>query len=104
MEAIVLTLPMMVVLGLLAFTVVLFVSEVVRIDFAAILVMVILGLLSQVPGLETLADVSQLFDGLASNAVVSIIAVMIIGAGLDKTGMMSSVALPVTVSVPSVIV
>lgn len=92
METITLTLPMMVVLGLLAFTVILFVSEVIRIDFAAILVMVLLGLLSQVPGLETLADVSRLFDGLASNAVVSIIAVMIIGAGLDKTGMMSSVA------------
>ncbi|MBT8455019.1 MAG: SLC13 family permease, partial [Alphaproteobacteria bacterium] len=92
METISLTMPMMVVLGLLLFTVVLFVSEVVRIDFAAILVMVLLGLLSQVPGLGSLADVSRLFDGLASNAVVSIIAVMIIGAGLDKTGMMSSVA------------
>ncbi len=83
---------MMVVLGLLVFTVFLFVSEVVRIDFAAILVMVLLGLLSQVPGLQSLADVSQLFNGLASNAVVSIIAVMIIGAGLDKTGLMSKVA------------
>ncbi|MEM7463237.1 MAG: SLC13 family permease [Pseudomonadota bacterium] len=83
---------MAVVLGLLAFTVVLFVSEVVRIDFAAILVMVLLGLLSQLPGLASLADVSQLFNGLASNAVVSIIAVMIIGAGLDKTGLMSKVA------------
>lgn len=92
MEAISLTLPMMVVLGLLLFTVVLFVTEVVRIDFAAILVMVLLGLLSQLPGLDNLADVSRLFDGLASNAVVSIIAVMIIGAGLDKTGMMSTVA------------
>ncbi len=92
METISLTLPMMVVLGLLLFTVILFVSEVVRIDFAAILVMVLLGLLSQVPTLESLADVSRLFDGLASNAVVSIIAVMIIGAGLDKTGMMNSAA------------
>ncbi|TMM55312.1 SLC13 family permease [Sulfitobacter sabulilitoris] len=92
MEVISLTLPMSVVLGLLLFTVVLFVSEVVRIDFAAILVMVLLGLLSQLPGLHALADVTRLFDGLASNAVVSIIAVMIIGAGLDKTGMMNSVA------------
>jgi di/tricarboxylate transporter len=87
-----LTFEMAVVLGLLLFTVVLFVSEVVRIDFAAILVMVLLGLLSQFPGLGSLADVSQLFNGLASNAVVSIIAVMIIGAGLDKTGLMSKVA------------
>ncbi len=92
MEVIALTFPMMVVLALLAFTVFLFVSEIVRIDFAAILVMVILGLLSQLPGLETLASIENLFDGLASNAVVSIIAVMIIGAGLDKTGLMSKVA------------
>lgn len=92
MEQITLTLEMSVVLGLLAFTVFLFISEIVRIDLAAIMVMVLLGLLSQVPGLGSLADVSRLFDGLASNAVVSIIAVMIIGAGLDKTGLMSKVA------------
>lgn len=92
METIELTLQMSVVLGLLAFTVFLFISEIVRIDLAAILVMVLLGLLSQIPSLGSLADVSQLFDGLASNAVVSIIAVMIIGAGLDKTGLMSKVA------------
>ena len=92
MEVITLTLQMQVVLALLAFTVFLFVSEIVRIDLAAILVMVILGLLAQIPGLYELADVNHLFDGLASNAVVSIIAVMIIGAGLDKTGLMSRVA------------
>ncbi|WP_171172967.1 SLC13 family permease [Ruegeria sp. HKCCD8929] len=92
MEVISLTLPMSVVLGLLVFTVFLFVSELVRIDFAAIMVMVLLGLLSQLPGLSSLANVSELFNGLASNAVVSIIAVMIIGAGLDKTGLMSKVA------------
>ncbi|MET0093396.1 MAG: SLC13 family permease, partial [Sedimenticola sp.] len=34
----------------------------------------------------------HLFDGFSSNAVISIIAVMIIGAGLDKTGVMSKVA------------
>ena len=33
-----------------------------------------------------------LFDGFSSNAVISIIAVMIIGAGLDKTGLMSQLA------------
>lgn len=92
MEPISLTLEMSVVLGLLALTVFLFVSEIVRIDLAAILIMVLLGLLSQHPALTNLADVSHLFDGLSSNAVVSIIAVMIIGAGLDKTGLMSKVA------------
>ena len=39
MDTINLTMEMSVVLGLLFFTVVLFVSEIVRIDFAAILVM-----------------------------------------------------------------
>ncbi len=87
-----LDLQMMVVLGLLAFTVYLFVSEVVRIDLAAILVMVLLGGLSVLPGLGGLADLRHLFDGFASNAVISIIAVMIIGAGLDRTGVMTQVA------------
>ncbi len=92
MDATVLTFEMMVVLGLLAFTVFLFVSEVIRIDLAAILVMVLLGALSTLPGLESLANRAELFSGFSSNAVISIIAVMIIGAGLDKTGLMSKVA------------
>jgi di/tricarboxylate transporter len=92
MDVITLTLQMQVVLALLAFTVFLFVSEIVRIDLAAILVMVVLGLVSQLPGMGNLADLNHLFDGFASNAVISIIAVMIIGAGLDKTGLMSRVA------------
>jgi di/tricarboxylate transporter len=44
-------------------------------------------------GLEQgLVNNKHLFDGFSSNAVMSIIAVMIIGAGLDKTGIMSKVA------------
>ncbi len=92
MEPISLTIEMMVVLGLLAFTIFLFVSEIIRVDLAGLLVMVTLGGLSYLPGLGDLADVTHLFDGFASNAVISIIAVMIIGAGLDKTGLMNKVA------------
>ncbi|MFD1158865.1 SLC13 family permease [Roseovarius aestuarii] len=92
MEAVVLTNEMIAVLVLLTFTVFLFISEIVRIDVAAVLVMVLLGGLSYLPGLNNLADASNLFAGFSSNAVVSIIAVMIIGAGLDKTGLMSKVA------------
>ncbi|MEM0977577.1 MAG: SLC13 family permease [Pseudomonadota bacterium] len=92
MDPIILTTEMMVVLGLLGFTVFLFVSEIVRVDLAAILVMILLGVLSYVPGLSNLADITHLFDGFASNAVISIIAVMIIGAGLDKTGLMTRLA------------
>ena len=92
MDPITLSTEMIVVLALLGFTVFLFVSEIVRVDLAAIIVMVLLGALSYLPGLGGLADINRLFDGFASNAVISIIAVMIIGAGLDKTGLMSKVA------------
>ncbi len=92
METLQFTGEMGVVLGLLAFTVFLFVSEIVRIDLAALLVLVLVGILSYLPGLGRLADVPHLFDGFASNAVISIIAVMIVGAGLDRTGIMNKVA------------
>jgi len=80
-----LTADMMLVLFVLSATIGLFVSELVRVDIAAILVMVVIGLLGLVPATE-------LFDGFASNAVLSIIAVMILGAGLDRTGVMSVVS------------
>ncbi len=92
MEPVTLTNEMVVVLVLLGFTIFLFVSEVVRVDFAAILVMVILGGISYIPGLEGVTDINMLFEGFSSNAVLSIIAVMIIGAGLDKTGLLNNVA------------
>ncbi|MFW5927406.1 MAG: SLC13 family permease, partial [Wenzhouxiangella sp.] len=76
---------MILVLMLLGLTVTLFVFEIVRIDIAAVCVMVLVGLLGLVPG-------DQLFSGFASNAVIAIIAVMIIGAGLDRTGVMGVVA------------
>ena len=91
-EASTLTPEIILVLGLLFFTVYLFVSEVVRIDVAAVTIMVLLGLTTMVPGLEPVINSAELFDGFSSNAVMSIIAVMIIGAGLDKTGIMSRVA------------
>ena len=92
MEA--LSVEMIWVLCILAFTIYLFVSEIVRVDVAAVLVMVLLGLTTIIPDtlVPSLVDANNLFDGFASNAVISIIAVMIIGAGLDKTGLMSKVA------------
>ena len=92
MEPITLSTEMIAVLCVLGFTMFLFVSEIVRVDLAALSVMVLLGGLSYAPGLENLADINHLFDGFSSNAVISIIAVMIIGAGLDKTGLMNKVA------------
>ena len=96
MEALGLTFEMIVVLGVLVVTIALFVSEIVRVDVAEFSIMVLLGLLTALPGLENLVDVRHLFDGFGSNAVISIVAVMIIGAGLDRTGAMSTVATWIT--------
>ncbi|GMQ84032.1 MAG: SLC13 family permease [Gammaproteobacteria bacterium] len=82
--------------ALLILTIYLFAFEIVGVDVAAITIMVLLGLtslLAPMIGLQQgLVPTQHLFDGFASNAVMSIIAVMIIGAGLDKTGLMSQVA------------
>jgi di/tricarboxylate transporter len=84
------------VVGVLMLTIYLFAFEVVGVDVAAVSIMVLLGLsalLAPLMGLEQgLVDTQHLFDGFSSNAVMSIIAVMIIGAGLDKTGLMTKVA------------
>lgn len=82
--------------AILLLTIYLFAFEVVSVDVAAITVMVLLGLttlLAPIMGLgQGLVDNRDLFNGFSSNAVISIIAVMIIGAGLDRTGVMSRVA------------
>lgn len=87
-----LTLEIIAVIGLLLFAVFLFVSEIVRVDVAGIIILVLIGLSALIPNYSGLMDTSALFDGFASNAVISIIAVMIIGAGLDKTGVMGRLA------------
>ena len=72
----------------LAFVIVLFVFEWVRVDVVGIMMMVLLPLIG-------LVSPKEAFVGLSSNAVCSIIAVIIIGAGLDKTGVMNQVARPI---------
>jgi di/tricarboxylate transporter len=80
-----LTPSMTLVFGLLAFTVIMLVLEWIRGDLLALLVIVVIGVTRLIP-------VEQLFDGFAGNAVISLIAVMIMGAGLDRTGMLSKAA------------
>jgi di/tricarboxylate transporter len=75
----------MIVLG---FAVFLFISEWVRVDVVGIMMMILLPLVG-------LISPKEAFVGLSSNAVCSIIAVIILGAGLDKTGVMNKVAGPI---------
>ena len=58
-------------------------TEVLRLDVAALVVLVALGFSSAIPGVDPILPSAMLFDGFSSNAVMSIIATMIIGTGLD---------------------
>jgi di/tricarboxylate transporter len=83
-----LTTEMILVMGMIGLAVFLFVVEWVRVDVVAIMMMVILPLLHLVTPKEA-------FIGMSSNAVISIIAVIIIGAGLDRTGIINKLVKPV---------
>ncbi|MBN1548800.1 MAG: anion permease [Syntrophaceae bacterium] len=76
------------VLFVLTFTVFLFVTEILRGDVVALLTLLLLGWLK-------LISPAQAFSGLASNAVVSIIGVMIMGYGIDRSGVMKRITAPV---------
>lgn len=75
-------------MGIIAFAIFLFIAEWVRVDVVGIIMMVILPILGLVTGQEA-------FSGFASNAVISIIAVIIIGAGLDRTGIINKLVKPI---------
>ena len=83
-----LTTQMILVMGMIALAIVLFIMEWVRVDVVAIIMMVCLPLLHLVTPKEA-------FVGMSSNAVISIIAVIIIGAGLDRTGVINKLVKPV---------
>lgn len=87
-----LTLEIITVFGLLALTVLLFASDVIRVDIGAVVILLLLALTTLIPGLEPLILPEQIFSGFGSNAVIAIIAVMIISAGLNKTGILSIIA------------
>jgi len=76
------TLQIALVLGIVLVTILLFITEWLRVDVVAILVMVTLPLLG-------LVEVQDAFRGLSSTAVISIIAVIIMGRGLDHTGVIN---------------
>lgn len=84
-SGLVFTTDMLLVLGVLLFTVVMLVGEWIRADIVAPLVLVLLGILGLVPS-------DELFQGFSSNAVLAVIATMIMGAGLERTGVMAYAA------------
>ena len=81
----VLTNEIIIVFALLGLVILLFIFDWLRVDLVGLLMMALLPLTGVLTGEEAIM-------GLGSNAVVSIIAVMIIGAGLNRTGVMNILA------------
>ncbi|MFP4305744.1 MAG: SLC13 family permease [Desulfococcaceae bacterium] len=73
------------VVGVLSFAILVFIFEWVRGDLVGLMMMTVLPLLGLVTPAEALS-------GLSSDAVVSIMAVFIIGAGLERTGVIKQMA------------
>jgi len=69
------------VLIILSVTIIIFVFDIVRIDIAALLCMLALGWTGILTPEETLA-------GFSSNAVIAMMAVMVLGQGIAQTGLM----------------
>src|SRR5690554_3036259 len=82
----VLSIEMMLVLALVGFTMVMFVWEKLRSDVTALLVLVMLGFTGLVPS-------DQIFQGFAGTAVISVMATMVLSAGLDRTGLLNRIAI-----------
>lgn len=80
-----LTPEMILVLGLVGFTMLMLVLEWIRADMVALLVVVVIGLTGLIP-----AD--RVFNGFAGNAVIAIIAIMVMGEGLDRAGVLNLTA------------
>ncbi|MDA8134118.1 MAG: SLC13 family permease [Desulfobacteraceae bacterium] len=85
MTPIPMTPDMMIVFGFLICVTLVFIFDLVRVDLVGLLMMVLLPLSGVISPAEAIS-------GLSSSAVVAIIATMIIGEGLDKTGVMNHLA------------
>ena len=80
-----LTPDMILVLGLLGFTMLMLVLEWIRADMVALLVVVTIGLTGLIPP-------ERVFNGFSGTAVIAIIAIMIMGEGLDRAGVLNLTA------------
>lgn len=69
----------------LAVTILLFVTEILRVDVVAVLVILILAWTG-------LVSPAQALSGLASNAVVSMAAIMILGRGMERAGVVHKIS------------
>lgn len=89
MESLVLTKEILTVFSVLCLVIVLLVFNILRVDVVGLLVMMLLPLTGILTAGEAVA-------GLGSNAVVVMICVMVLGASLEKTGVVNKIARKIT--------
>ncbi len=87
-----LNVEMIVTLLLLLTAMIMFITEWVRIDIAALIILLMIGFAGEIPGVQPLLPAQEVLYGFSSNAVLAMIAIMIIGSGLEKAGLMAFVA------------
>ncbi|MFY8206633.1 MAG: SLC13 family permease, partial [Arenimonas sp.] len=84
-SGLVLTQDMLIVLGLTGFIIAMLMFERIRADAASLLVLVVLGFTG-------IVSETELFKGFAGNAVISVMASMILSTALDRTGALNRLA------------
>lgn len=85
MDSVIFTQEIAITLAVMGVAIALFITNAVRVDVVGLIMVVALPLLN-------IVDAKEAISGFSSNAVISIIAVIIIGAALDKTGVMNILA------------
>ena len=85
MQEVLFTQEIGITLAVMAVAIILFITNAVRVDVVGIIMVVALPLLG-------IVEAKEAISGFSSNAVISIIAVIIIGAALDRTGVMNILA------------
>ena len=84
-SGLVLTQDMLIVLGLTGFIIAMLMFERIRADAVSLLALVILGFTG-------IVSETDLFKGFAGNAVISVMASMILSTALDRTGVLNRLA------------
>ncbi len=79
------TIEIALTLAILIITAIMFIFEIVRVDLAAMICLLLLGW-------TRLVGVEDLFSGFSSNAVIAMMSVMVLGKGISKTGAMDKFA------------
>ncbi len=67
-------------------------ADIIRADVAAMIALLGLAALQQLPGVTPFVDVTQLFAGFSSRTVIALIGVMIISAALVRCGFINTLA------------